>query len=106
VGKVGLHLVTAGDQHIVGVEIVGQCRLRGVIGEPDRGQPGAVLARPRLAGALPVDLAAQQEVPDPMSGADQVRADVLPAADQIPQLLTLHRRDRDHRQLVGRQQPG
>jgi hypothetical protein len=46
-----------------------------------------VLTRPRL---LPVDLAAQQELPDPMPGAHQIHANVLPAANQIAQLLTLH----------------
>ena len=58
-GEVGLDLIAAGDQDVVGVQVVGQCRLRGMIGEPDRGQPRAVLARPRLTRALPVDLAAQ-----------------------------------------------
>ena len=105
-GEVGLDLVAAGDQHIVGVQVVGQRRLGGMIGEPDRGQPGAVLARPRLARPLPVDLAAQQELPDPMPGAHQVHADVLAAAHQVAQLLTLHRRDRDQHELAGRQQPG
>ena len=60
-----------------------------MVGEPDRGQPRAVLARPRLTRALPVDLAAQQEAPDPVPRADQVAADVLAAADQVAQLLTL-----------------
>ena len=40
-----------------------------------------------------------------MPGARQIDADVLAAADQITQLLTLHRRDRDQRQLARRQQP-
>ena len=76
------------------------------LSKPDRRQPRAVLAGPRLTGALPVDLAAHQEVADPVSGAHQVRADVLPAAHQIAQLLTLDRGDPDERQLAGRQQPG
>jgi len=88
--QVGLHLVAAGDQHIVGVQIVAQCGPRGVVGEPDRGQPRAVLARPRLAGSLPVDLAAQQELTDPVASAHQIQANVLPTAHQISQLLTLH----------------
>jgi hypothetical protein len=65
-----------------------------------------MLARPRLTRPLPVDLAAQQEVPDPMPGAHQIGADVLAAADQIPQLLTLDRRNRHQRQLSRRQEPG
>src|SRR5262249_44885418 len=77
-----------------------------MIAKPDRGQPRAMLARPRLTGTLPIDLTAQQEVPDPVPGANQVHADVLPAADQIAQLLTLHRRDRDQHKLTRRQQPG
>ena len=40
-----------------------------------------------------------------MPGADQVRADVLPAADQIAQLLALDRRNRDEHELTGGQQP-
>jgi hypothetical protein len=104
-GEVGLDPVTAGDQHVMGVEVVGQCRPGGMTGELDRGQPRAVLACPRLAGAFPVDLAAQQEVPDPVPRADQVHADVLPAADQITQLLPLHRRERDEHELAGGQQP-
>ena len=70
--EVGLDLVAAGDQHVVGVQVVGQRRPRGMIGEPDRGQPRAVLARPRLTRSLPVDLAAQQELPDPVPGAHQI----------------------------------
>jgi hypothetical protein len=65
-----------------------------------------VLARPRLAGSFPVDLAAQQELPDSVSGAHQILANVLAAAHQVAQLLTLDRRDRDQRQLAGGQQPG
>ena len=103
--ELGLDLVAAGDQHVVGVQIVSQRRPRRVIGEPHRCQPRAVLARPRLPGPLPVDLAAQQELPDPMPGAHQIHADVLTAAHEITQLLTLDRRDRDQRQLAGRQQP-
>ncbi len=64
-----------------------------------------MLARPRLAGSFPVDLAAQQELPDSVSGAHQILANVLAAAHQVAQLLTLDRRDRDQRQLAGRQQP-
>jgi hypothetical protein len=63
-----------------------------------------MLARPCLTGSVPVDLAAQQELPDSVSGAHQIHADVLPAAHQIAQLLTLDRRDRDQRQLPRRQQ--
>jgi hypothetical protein len=51
-----------------------------------------MLARPRLTGALPVDLAAQQELPDPVTRAHQIHANVLAAAHQIAQLLTLQRR--------------
>ena len=94
------------DQHVVRMQVVSQRRLGGVVGEPHTGQPRAVLARPRLTGALPIDLAAQQEPPDPVARAHQIQADVLPAAHQIAQLLTLHRRDRDQRQLPGGQQPG
>src|ERR1035437_1719266 len=65
-----------------------------------------MLARPRLAGSFPVDLAAQQELPDSVSGAHQILANVLAAAHQVAQLLTLDRRDRDQRQLAGGQQPG
>ena len=57
-GEIGLHLLTAGDQHVMGVQVVGQCRLGGMIGEPNRGQPRAMLARPRLTRPLPVDLTA------------------------------------------------
>src|ERR1035437_84390 len=65
-----------------------------------------ILSRPRLAGTLPVDLAAQQKPPNPVSGAHQIHPDVLPAAHQIAQLLALHRRDPDQRQLPRGQQPG
>ena len=40
-----------------------------------------------------------------MPGAHQIKANVLAAAHQIAQLLTLDGRDRDQRQLAGRQQP-
>ena len=43
---------------------------------------------------------------DPVPGAHQIHANVLPAADKIAQLLALDRRDRDQRQLAGRQQLG
>jgi transposase len=36
--QVGLDLIASCDQHIVGMQVVGQRRPRGVIGEPDRGQ--------------------------------------------------------------------
>ena len=88
------------------MQVIGQRRPRGLIGEPDRGQPRAVLQRPRHRRPLVVDLATQQELPDPVARAHQVRADVLAAADQITQLLTLDRWDRDEYQLPGRQQSG
>jgi hypothetical protein len=40
-----------------------------------------------------------------MSGAHQIRADVIPAAHQIAQPLVLHRRHGHERQLSGRQPP-
>jgi hypothetical protein len=103
--EVGLDLIAPSDQHVMGVQIVSQRRPRSVISEPHRGQPRTVPARPRLAGALPIDLTAQQEPPDPVPGARQVHANVLAAAHQVAQLLTLHRRDRHQRQLAGCQQP-
>ena len=81
-------------------------RPRSLIGEPHRGQPRAVLQRPRHRRPLVVDLATQQELPDPVPRAHQIGADVLAAADQITQLLTLDRRDRDQHQLARCQQPG
>jgi hypothetical protein len=65
-----------------------------------------VLARRRLPRSLPVDLATQQELPDPVPGAHQIHANVLPAAHQIVQLPTLDRRYRDQRQLPGGQRAG
>jgi hypothetical protein len=48
-----------------------------------------MLARPRLPRPVPVDITAQQELPEPMPGAHQIDPDVLAAAHQIAQLLTL-----------------
>jgi hypothetical protein len=59
-----------------------------------------------FTGSLPVDLAAQQELPDSVAGAHQIRANVFPAAHQIVQLFALDRRDRDQRQLTRGQQAG
>jgi len=80
--------------------------LRGTIPEPQACRPRPVPSRPRVGGPLVVDLAAQQELPQPVAGAHQIGADVLPAAHQIAQLLVLDRRDRDQRQLAGGQPPG
>ena len=70
-----------------------------------RGQPGAVLARPRPGRPFVVDLTAQQEPADAVPGAREIMADVLAAAHEITQLLALDRRDRDQHQLAGGQQP-
>src|ERR1019366_4721082 len=48
---------------------------------------------------------AQQELPEAMPGAHQIATDILPAADQITQLLMLDRRDRHQRQLPGSEPP-
>ena len=89
----------------MGVQIVGHRQLRGQVGEPQGGEPRSVPARPRPPRPLVVDLAAQQELPQPVARAHQISANVLTAAHEVAQLLALERRDRHQRQLAGCQQP-
>jgi hypothetical protein len=42
-GELALDPVAAGDQHVVGVQIIGDRQLGGAIGEAQAGQPRAVL---------------------------------------------------------------
>ena len=48
--ELGLDPLTARQQHVVGVQVVGDRQLRGTVGELQRSEPRAVPARPRRAG--------------------------------------------------------
>jgi hypothetical protein len=63
-----------------------------------------MLERPALAGPGEVALAAQQERGQAKPRAHQIRAQVLPAADQVAQLLLLLAGNPDQPQIAGREQ--
>lgn len=83
--------VAAREQDVVAVQVVGERRFAGRVVEAQPSQPDAVIASSRAP--LVVELAAQQELADPVLGAHQVLAGILATARQIARLLVLDRRE-------------
>ena len=73
--------------------------------QPDRGEPAAVVARPRVPGPLEAHAAAQQVHAQPGAAAHQVHAHRLACTHQIAQRLLLDVGNPDRVQLARPQQP-
>jgi hypothetical protein len=86
-------------------QVVSERRVGADIVEVKRAQPRQVLGRPRAARPGVALAAAQQELPDAVTGAHQIAADVLDRAHQIAELLIGDRRHERERKLPGGQQP-
>ena len=85
---IGLH----GDLVVRG-EVVGDRQPGRWVGEPQAGEPGAVLERPGLRGPPRRRSRGVNRTPQSVAGAHQIGSDVLPAALPISQLRLLDRRN-------------
>jgi len=100
-----LELLAADHQRQHGAAIVLQRPLRRRLRELDAGQPPEMGLGPVGLRPLEADLAAQQQLRQPMPGAHQIAAQILTRTDEVAQRLLLDARDRHPMQLPGRQQP-
>jgi hypothetical protein len=87
-------------------EVLTEDDLDELVIESDLAQPPQVVGGPCRAGPRPDQAPAQQQFADPVAGAHQIAAQILPGTNQITQRLRLRRRDDDRPQLPGREQPG